>query len=298
MASEPLTISLVIPNFNSGNQLERAIRSIVAQDYPKLQLILADAGSTDASRQTIDQYRHLFSTVISERDDGQADGLNRGFRHATGDVRGWLCADDELQPGALHHVNELFQANPDAGVVTGACQRHFADGVSYVVPPKPAPWDLIHIQNVIEQPSTFWRGDLHKKVGELEKSYRLAFDWDLWNRFRKAGAKIVVTEKPLSHYYFTDTNKSGNSGRGHVTESFRIVRKYGPLGGALAYIFRFLYFRFDLTGCYDNPPTCGLLRSHLFIWTLALLRLTIGKRLLYAYNWHFASCQERGLRWW
>jgi glycosyltransferase involved in cell wall biosynthesis len=298
MASEPLLISLVIPNFNSGHQLERAIRSVVAQAYPRLQLIMADAGSTDESKATIEKYLHLFTTVISEKDDGQADGLNRGFRHATGDVRGWLCADDELQPGALHHVNELFRANPDAGVVTGGCRRFFSDGVSYVVPAKPAPWTMIHIQNVIEQPSTFWRGDLHKKVGELETSYKLAFDWDLWNRFKKAGAKIVVTEQVLSSYYFTETNKSGNSGRGHVTESFRIVGRYGPLGGALAHVFRFLYFHFDLAGCYDNPPTCGLLRSHLFIWTLAGLRILIGKRLLYAYNWHFASCQERGLKWW
>jgi glycosyltransferase involved in cell wall biosynthesis len=298
MASDPLLISLVIPNFNSGDQLERAIRSIVAQEYPRLQLIMADAGSTDESRQTIEKYRDCFATIISEKDNGQADGLNRGFRHATGEIRGWLCADDELQPGALHHVNELFQSNPEAAVVTGGCRRFFADGADYVVPAKPKPWDMVHIQNVIEQPSTFWRGDLHKKVGELNTSYRLAFDWDLWNRFKKAGAKVVVTDRALSNYYFTDTNKSGNSGRGHVTESFRIVRKYGPLGGLLAYIFRFLYFHFDLTGCYDNPPTCGLLRSHLFIWTLATLRLLIGKRLLYAYNWHFASCQERGLKWW
>ena len=117
---------------------------------------------------------------------------------------------------------------------------------------------LIGIKNVIEQPSTFWRADLHRTVGELDIRYNLAFDWDLWNRFRRAGAAIRVTDQTLSRYYFSDTNKSGNSGRGHFTESFTIVRKYGPLG--LAHVFRFLYVQFDLHGCYDNPPTCGLLR--------------------------------------
>jgi glycosyltransferase involved in cell wall biosynthesis len=293
-----LKISIVVPNYNSGTQLERAILSIMAQDYPNLELILVDAKSTDESAQAIVKYADKFTHRIIEKDKGQADGLNKGFRLASGDIRAWLCSDDELLPGTLHHVNELFVIHPDIDVVTGSCQRLFADGVTYVVPANPDPWDKIHIQNVIEQPSTFWRGTLHQKVGELEYSYYLAFDWDLWNRFKKAGAKILPTERPLSKYYFTDTNKSGNSGRGHVDESFRIVRKYGPLFGGLAYIFRFLYFHFDLFGCYDNPPTCGLLRSHVFIWTLAFLRLTIGKKNLYLYNWHFASCQERGLKWW
>jgi glycosyltransferase involved in cell wall biosynthesis len=295
---ELLKISIVIPNYNSGNQLERAIQSILAQDYSNLQLIMADAESTDESRQTIEKYREKFDTIIIKKDKGQADGLNQGFRHAAGDVFAWLCSDDELQPGTLHHVNELFQRRPDIDVITGSCQRLFADGVNYIVAANDDPWRQIHIQNVIEQPSTFWRSSLHRKVGELDISYRLAFDWDLWNRFRRAGSRILATQRPLSKYYFTATNKSGNSGRGHATESFLIVRKYGPMGGGLAYVYRFLYFNFDLHGCYDKPPTCGLLRSHVFIWTLAALRALIGKRYLNSYNWHFASCQERGLKWW
>lgn len=291
-------ISIVIPNYNSGDQLERALRSLLAQQYDNLQLILVDACSSDQSRRTIEQFRSRLDTVIIEQDRGQADGLNKGFRHATGEIRGWLCADDELLPGALSHVAELFQQHPEAGVITGDCQRVFSDGASYVVAAEPEAWKKIAIQNVIEQPSTFWRSDLHQRAGELDCSYDLAFDWDLWNRFKRCGATILPTHRVLSKYYFSQTNKSGNSGRRHAAEAFRVVREYGPLYGGLAYIFRFLYFQFDLAGCYDNPPTCGLLRSHLFIWTLALLRALIGRRLLYLYNWHFASCQERGLKWW
>jgi glycosyltransferase involved in cell wall biosynthesis len=293
-----LKISIIIPNFNSGDQLDRAIRSLLAQDYADLELILVDAGSTDQSRQTIEQFKPHFQKLILEKDRGQADGLNKGFRLATGDIFGWLCADDELLPGALHHVADLFAANPNVGVITGDCQRVFSDGATYVVPADPKPWQKIGIQNVIEQPSTFWRASLHHQAGELNLRYHLAFDWDLWNRFKRCGATILPTHRTLSRYYFTHTNKSGNSGRLHATEAFQIVRTYGPFLGFLAYLFRFLYFQFDLTGCYDNPPTCTLLRSHLFIWTLALLRALIGKRLLYLYNWHFASCQERGLKWW
>ncbi len=299
MAGELPTISIVLPNLNGGDPFERAVRSVLDQGYPRLQLIVADAGSTDASAATVDRYREQFAVVLREPDGGQADGLNRGFRHAVGDVRGWLCADDELLPGALLHVGQLFRDHPEVGVVTGGCQRVFADGTTAIVPARFDPWATIGTQNGIEQPSTFWRADLHRRVGELDVTYHLAFDWDLWNRFRLAGAKVMAIDRVLSRYHFTATNKSGHAGRGHATESFRVVRRYGPLSGGLAYVFRFLYFHFDLRGCYDRPSTAGAARTRLFWWVvLPTLRLLLGKRLLYAYNWHFASRQERGLKWW
>jgi glycosyltransferase involved in cell wall biosynthesis len=293
-----MLISIVIPNFNSGIVLERAIQSLLAQNYPDLQLILIDAVSTDPSREIIERYRHHFDTVIIEKDNGQADAINKGFSHARGEIFGWLCADDELLPGALHHIMAAFAADSSADVITGGCERVFADNTRKVIPADPNSWQIVNVQNPIEQSATFWRSSLHRKVGPLTLQYHLAFDWDLWNRFQRAGAKLITIEPTLSRYYFSDTNKTGNAGRLFATEAFSILRRYGPMMGGLAHIFRFLYFHFDLKGCYDNPPTCGLLRSHTFIWTLAALRVSIGKRLLYLYNWHFASCQERGLKWW
>jgi glycosyltransferase involved in cell wall biosynthesis len=292
------SISIVIPNFNSGPVLERAIQSLIAQQYPNLQIILIDAGSTDASREIIERYRHIFDTVIIEKDHGQADAINKGFSHARGEIFGWLCADDELLSGALQQIAEKFTAEPSTDVVTGGCERVFADGARTLVPANPNSWQIVNAQNPIEQSATFWRASLHRKVGPLTLQYQLAFDWDLWNRFQRAGATLATISPTISRYYFSNTNKTGNAGRLFADEAFSILRRYGPMMGLLAYIFRFLYFHFDLKGCYDKPPTCTLLRSHLFIWTLAALRLLIGKRLLYLYNWHFAAAQERGLKWW
>jgi glycosyltransferase involved in cell wall biosynthesis len=166
----PPSISIVIPNFNSGPVLERAIKSLIAQDYADLQIILMDGGSSDESRQTIEKYRHLLDTVVIEKDKGQADALNKGFLLARGDVWGWLCADDELIPGALNEVARVFSENSNAGVVTGACERVFADGSRLVCPPDADPWQKINVQNVIEQSATFWRAGLHRRVFGYEQN--------------------------------------------------------------------------------------------------------------------------------
>ncbi len=293
-----LRISLVIPSYNSGRTLERAIQSLIAQNYPDLQLILADAGSTDESREILERYRGAFDVWISEPDGGQADGLNKGFARADGEIFGWLCADDELLPGALCHVASIFEANPAAGVVTGACERVYPDGSRALSPADSQAWDKIATLDVIEQPSTFWRAALHRSVGPLDTSFDLAFDWDLWCRFARARAALVTTEQVLSRYYFSSTNKSGSAGDLFAREAFRILRRYGPLRGRLAYIYRFLYRHFDLHGCWDAPGSCSALRIAAFLATLTVLRWTVGPRLLHRYNWHFAARQQRGLKWW
>ena len=83
--------SIVVPNYNSGSLLERAILSLINQQYADLQIIIADAESTDASARTLQKYRHIFDPLLCQKDYGQADGLNKGFRHARGDIHGWLC---------------------------------------------------------------------------------------------------------------------------------------------------------------------------------------------------------------
>jgi len=293
-----MRFSIVIPNYNSGPVLERAIQSVLTQGYPDLQVIIADSESQDVSREIIERFRTSFDTVLIEKDRGQADGLNKGFGHARGDVWGWLCADDELLPDTLQTVAATFSLHPDADVVIGSCERVYPDGSTCITPARRDTWAMIGIQNVIDQPSVFWRADLHRRVGPLDTSYRLAFDWEFWCRMRDAGARLATSDRVLSRYHFSDTNKSGNSGRGHVDESFRVVRRYGPLGGGLAYVYWFLYHAFDLHGCYDRPATCARFRSVCFVAAQAALRALIGRRLLFGYNWHFASCQERGLRWW
>jgi len=292
-----LKISLVIPNFNSGRTIERALGSIAAQNYPDLELILADGGSTDDSLDICRAQQDRFALIISEKDDGAADALNKAFARATGDLFGWLAADDVLAPGALHHWNELFREHPDIDVITGGCLRVYEDGSTQVTEPRKDAADRVRFNNVIEQPSTLWRAALHRKAGPLDPSLRLAFDWDLWCRFSRAGARFMTIPRVMSHYHFSATNLTSTGGEKVMREMFRVVRKHGPYFGLVAYVYLMLFKVFDLRGCYDKPKSCSPAWRLLFHVTRGLLGLVFTPRIIKGYSWSFASRQMRGLVW-
>ena len=293
-----LRFTIVIPNYNSGLVLERAIRSVLDQNYENLQLILADNNSRDESAAIVERYRKAFDPLIRRDDEGQAEALNYAFRQAKGDVFGWLPADDEILPGALHHVAGMFDRDEKADVVAGASERVFEGHFRNYVPVPREAWDVITTQNVFDQPAVFWRSALHRRLGELDTTFKLAFDWDFWCRMRAARARLVVTERALARYYFSGLNKSSVAGHQHVVEGTRVVRRHGPLFGRIASVYGFLYRNFDLHGCMDDPPACSSARLRVYKITRAALKLALGPKKIERYNWHFASLQERKLEWW
>jgi glycosyltransferase involved in cell wall biosynthesis len=115
-----LKFSIVTISFNQARYLEQAIRSVVEQDYPDIEYIVVDPGSTDGSREIIERYRDRISKVISDADNGPADGLNKGFTHATGDVFAYINSDDYFEPGAFSAVEKFLQERPEIDVTLGA----------------------------------------------------------------------------------------------------------------------------------------------------------------------------------
>lgn len=290
-------ITIVVPCFNASSTLERTIQSLLIQDYPDLELILIDGKSKDNTLTIVKQYEAHFKYIVSEPDRGQSDAINKGFRLATGDLWGWLCADDELAPNALHKAVEIFNGDPNINMVTGGCLRIFSDGTKIETHPNDLIMERISYQNGIEQPSTFWKADLHRKAGELDESYRYALDWEWWNRLKINGAKLATTPVVLSHYYFSETNKTSTGANAMLKEMYQVIKTYGPLKGYLADIYMFLYKYFDLYGCYDRPPICSQRRQDIHHWVLKQLVKWFGAEYIYCYNWNFASKQERGLCW-
>jgi glycosyltransferase involved in cell wall biosynthesis len=177
-----MKISLVTLSYNQGRFLESALRSVVEQQGVDLDYIVVDPGSGDDSRSIIERYRNQLSDVVFERDDGPADGLNRGFTKATGDIYGFLNADDVLQPGALAKVAQAFEQNPEADVISGnghiideqglPIRRLYSDRFSL--------WGYVYGGVVLLQQSTFFRAGAFEQVGGFNVANRTCWDGELW----------------------------------------------------------------------------------------------------------------------
>ena len=182
-SSLPL-VSIVTPSFNQAKFLEETIRSVLDQDYPRIEYILIDGGSTDGSVEIIRKYAHRLAYWVSEKDRGQTDALNKGFAAATGNIFAWLNSDDTYQPGAIRSAVDFLTSHPRVGLVYG--DLNFINERGEIVGKFPAAQtNLVRLRRGyvhIPQPAAFFRADLWKKVGPLDPSFYFAMDYDLWVR--------------------------------------------------------------------------------------------------------------------
>ena len=185
MASSTLPlVSIVTPSYNQAPYLESTIRSVLEQDYPNLEYIIADGGSTDGSVDIIRRYSDRLAWWVSEKDHGQTDAINKGFSHANGNILAWLNSDDIYEPHAISEAVEYLQARPEVGLVYG--DANFIDENGHIIGRfRAAQTDYRRLRQGyvhIPQQAAFWRGDLWKQVGPLDPSFYFAMDYDLWVR--------------------------------------------------------------------------------------------------------------------
>ncbi|MGI9505922.1 MAG: glycosyltransferase family 2 protein [Geminicoccaceae bacterium] len=190
-----MKISIVTLSFNQGSFLESAIKSVADQKGVDLDYVVVDPGSTDGSRSIIERYESQISQTVLERDDGPADGLNRGFAKASGDIYGFLNADDVLKPGALAKVAQAFEQNPDADIISGnghiiaedgsAIRRMYSDRFSL--------WGYLYGGVVLLQQSTFFRARAFEQAGGFNVDNRTCWDGELWLDMALAGKRFQRT---------------------------------------------------------------------------------------------------------
>jgi glycosyltransferase involved in cell wall biosynthesis len=165
---------------------------VLNQDYPNLELIVADGGSKDDSKAIIGKYANRLHWWCSEPDGGQSDALNKGFSHATGEIMAWLNSDDQHMPRTLYRVAEYFNGNADTDVVYGhrVLINRFNDEIGRCVYP-PHFASVLDWADFVPQETLFWRRRLWQKTGGyIDSSFNFALDWELILRFLVKGAKF------------------------------------------------------------------------------------------------------------
>jgi glycosyltransferase involved in cell wall biosynthesis len=201
-------ISIVTPSFNHGAYIAWTVRSVLLQSYANLEYIVMDGGSTDATCRALAPYRHLLSHFVSERDQGQADALARGFERTTGDIMGYLNSDDMLAPDALHFIADYFQTHPKIDAIySHRCLVNAQNRVmGYWILPTHNNY-LMQRFDLIPQETCFWRRRLFEMAGNIDASYRFAMDYDLFVRFMKQGV-IARVNRVLGAFRVHDESKT------------------------------------------------------------------------------------------
>lgn len=179
--SDPKTkprISVITPSYNQAAYIEQAILSVLSQGYFDLEYIVIDGGSTDGSVEIIKKYQDRLSYWVSEPDGGQADGINKGWRMATGDVIAYLNSDDLLEAGALGRISEIYMQHPGARLIYGDCRVINKNG-EFIGAKTPENYtrETLLMCKSLPQPSVFISRQVLDEVGILDVSLRYALDW-------------------------------------------------------------------------------------------------------------------------
>jgi glycosyltransferase involved in cell wall biosynthesis len=205
----PPLISVVTPSYKQGPFLERTIRSVLDQEYPRLQYVVQDGGSKDETGSILERYRNRLHHCESRPDKGQSHAINLGFAHTSGEIMAYLNSDDLLLPGALHAVAAYFIKHPEVDVVYGhrvVIDQNDDETGRWVLPSHDD--EVLRWADFVPQETLFWRRRLWDKVGVIDESFRFAMDWDLLLRFQDAGAKFHRLGRFLGGFRVHTTSKT------------------------------------------------------------------------------------------
>ncbi len=206
-ANAPL-IAIITPHFKQEHFLKATIESVLSQNYPNLAYCVQDAGSGEETRALLESYSGRL-VWYSEADSGQAQAINRGFRHVSGDLMAYLNSDDLLLRGTLTYVAQAFQANPEIDLFYG--HRIFIDArgleIGRAVLPPHDP-EALKWMDYVPQETLFWKRRVWDAIGPMDESFRFALDWDFIARAMQAGFRFKRLPRYLGCFRVHETQKT------------------------------------------------------------------------------------------
>ncbi|MDI3546994.1 MAG: hypothetical protein PWR10_646 [Halanaerobiales bacterium] len=226
MDEKPL-VSIITPSYNQGQYIKETVNSVLDQTYDNIEYIVVDGGSKDNTLKILERYKNRL-TYISEKDNGQSDAINKGFKMAKGEIVGWINSDDILMRDCVETVVDEFIKNNKLGIVYGNLLFIDEEGNQnkiYKVPDIDLDV-LLHKRSSIAQPGSFYSMKAVKKVGYLDESLNYVMDYDLWIKLLKI-SEIKYLDKVLAKFREHNQSKSVSQLDKFTSEKHRVINKYG-----------------------------------------------------------------------
>ena len=222
----PPKLSIVTPSFNQGRFLEETILSVLNQEYPNLEYIIIDGGSTDETVDVIRRYEDRINFWVSEKDRGQVHAINKGIEKTTGDIFGFINSDDVYLPGTFAAVASYFESHPRCEWVCGDTIM-FGEGredelIRAVVPKSAA--HCLSWAYTAPQPGHFWKRELIE--GGFDEAWPYDFDHDLYVRLLLAGHQCEYIPQSFAAYRLHEASKTVAENHRQIAEFDRSAEVY------------------------------------------------------------------------
>lgn len=219
-----MKISIITPSYNQGNFIEETILSVQNQNYPNVEHIIVDGGSTDNTVSILKKYPHV--RWVSEKDAGQSNAINKGFAMATGDIIAWINSDDYYEKNVFGLIAEYFIQHPDCMVLYGDMTFVDINGNKLFS----AEGDMISEEKLMDcpdcvrQPSFFWRKQVIETCGNIDEHLHLVMDFDFFLRTAKK-FDFGYLDKNLSNLRIYSATKTLSLRKRQVYEMYLVYRK-------------------------------------------------------------------------
>lgn len=267
--SEHPLVTVVTPSYNMARYLPKTIESVLSQNYPALEYLIVDGGSTDETPGILERYSDRLRYTVG-KDNGPSGAVHRGFQAAHGEVFGWLNADDFYLPGAVRTGVDYLLSHPDVDVVYG--EGYWIDESDAVIRRYPTlPFNAATLARdcFICQPATFIRASAYRRCG-LDPEVNYSFDYDLWIRMAKQNFRFAAIPDYLAASRMHSAAKTICDREIVFQASMRLLKRhydYVPF----SWVFGYTAFRMDGRDQFFQPLRPSLLKY--------LLTLPTGLRL-------------------